>query len=171
MSHRIQRFRLPDFSLFVFFCLSAALFLAMPSRWLAVAVLDFLSLGNYKISPAAPPVSSSAPAGNGPFSDKNLSTGRERSGAEPAAEKKPRPVVFRLLAPAAQSVLLGGTFNNFDAGLNPLTRHPEGLWEITAALLPGRYQYKFKVDGEWQLDPTNPEKTPEPRSSSILDIQ
>ena len=28
-----------------------------------------------------------------------------------------------------------------------------GLWQTTLALKPGRYQYKFVVDGEWMADP------------------
>ena len=30
-------------------------------------------------------------------------------------------------------------------------------WKGTFPLDPGKYQYKFVVDGEWKLDPCNPE--------------
>ncbi|MGQ0645088.1 MAG: glycogen-binding domain-containing protein [Elusimicrobiota bacterium] len=91
-------------------------------------------------------------------------------GDEPLPEKQPREVAFRILAPAAKEVFLGGTFNDFDARRNPLARRPDGVWEATLYLLPGEYLYKFKVDGRWELDPANPERTPEPRESSVLTI-
>ncbi len=87
----------------------------------------------------------------------------------PATTK--RPVVFRLLAPAAKEVGLGGTFNNFQTEKNPMTRRPDGVWEGTAVLPPGRYIYKFKVDGEWELDPTNADNTLEGRGGSILELR
>lgn len=81
-----------------------------------------------------------------------------------------RPVTFRLLAPAAQSVFIGGTFNDFDATRHALTRHADGLWEITIPLPMGPCLYKFKVDGQWELDPTNPDRTPAPRECSLLEV-
>jgi len=83
----------------------------------------------------------------------------------------PRTISFRLLAPAAQSVFVGGSFNNFNAAQYPLTRRDDGVWETEVSLNPGRYAYKFKVDGEWRLDPTNPERTPAPKESSVLEVQ
>jgi hypothetical protein len=35
-----------------------------------------------------------------------------------------------------------------------MKRRNDGQWETTLALGPGRYQYKFLVDGEWIVDPT-----------------
>jgi hypothetical protein len=81
-----------------------------------------------------------------------------------------RATTFRLLAPAAREVFLGGSFNGFNGTETPLVRGKEGIWEITVSLPPGRHTYKFKVDGEWLLDPTNPDKTPEPRESSLIDV-
>lgn len=81
-----------------------------------------------------------------------------------------RATTFRLLAPAAREVFLGGSFNDFNGSENPMVRGRDGIWEITLSLPPGRHTYKFKVDGDWLLDPTNPEKTPEPRESSLIDV-
>jgi hypothetical protein len=85
--------------------------------------------------------------------------------------KKPRDVVFRLEAPGAKAVLLGGSFNGFDAGEHPLARGKDGVWETMLPLGPGRYLYKFKVDGKWTLDPSNPDSTAPPRQASVLDIK
>lgn len=57
----------------------------------------------------------------------------------------------------AHKVILTGTFNNWneeDIVMNKIS----GGWELRANLLPGRYEYKFIVDGEWMHDPTNPHK-------------
>ena len=85
--------------------------------------------------------------------------------------KQPRAVVFRLEAPGATAVLLGGTFNGFDAVGTPLSPGGDGAWETTLTLAPGRYLYKFKVDGKWTLDPSNPDRTPSPREASVLEIR
>lgn len=95
----------------------------------------------------------------------------ETPAVDEVAAKEPRNVVFHLTAPAAKAVLLGGSFNNFDAREAPLTRRPDGVWEATLPLPPGRYLYKFKVDGRWTLDPANPERRTGDREASILDIQ
>jgi hypothetical protein len=85
-------------------------------------------------------------------------------------DESPRPVTFRLTAPEASVVLLGGSFNGFDARTTPMTRGEDGTWEAVVTLAPGRYLYKFKVDGQWTLDPSNPEKTASPREASVLEL-
>ena len=49
-----------------------------------------------------------------------------------------------------------------------LSRRADGVWESSLPLDPGQYLYRFKVDGRWQLDPTNAEKTTEEEPRSIL---
>jgi hypothetical protein len=95
------------------------------------------------------------------------------SAAAPAgpAVKQPRAVAFHLDAPDAKAVLLGGSFNDFDAGETPMTRRLDGTWEAVLTLPPGRYFYKFKVDGRWTLDPSNPERTGGAHEASVLDLQ
>jgi hypothetical protein len=85
------------------------------------------------------------------------------------APPAPGTVSFRLFAPAAGKVLLGGTFNGYRA--QPMTRGPDGVWEASRDLAPGRYTYKFKVDGRWQLDPANPNVDPEGNKTSILEVK
>ena len=34
-----------------------------------------------------------------------------------------------------------------------MKRQADGHWETTIALAPGRYEYKFVVDGNWKHDP------------------
>lgn len=62
-------------------------------------------------------------------------------------------VIFTLFEPGAKQVLLGGDFNGWATGATPMKRQVDGHWETTLALAPGRYQYKFVVDGLWIPDP------------------
>lgn len=70
------------------------------------------------------------------------------------SNKGRKRVTFRLSAPDANEVCIGGTFNGWEAQKNFLKRKPGGFWEKTVMLPPGRYEYKFLVDGNWQLDPS-----------------
>jgi len=62
-------------------------------------------------------------------------------------------VTFAFLEPHAQRVSLSGEFNGWAAEGTPLSRQDDGLWSTRLALAPGRYQYKFVVDGQWLTDP------------------
>ncbi|MCK4271036.1 glycogen-binding domain-containing protein [bacterium] len=77
-------------------------------------------------------------------------------------------VLFQFDAPAAQRVNLAGVFNNwggtvigpFDPTIDPMTKNEKGLWQIVIPLKPGRYEYKFVLDGGvvWKHDPNNAER-------------
>lgn len=69
------------------------------------------------------------------------------------AEPKPKIEQFRLFAPQAKRVSVGGTFNNWDTKGCPAKRDSHGNWLIRVSLKPGRYEYKFFVDGSWMSDP------------------
>jgi len=66
------------------------------------------------------------------------------------------PVVFSFLAPQAEDVRVVGDFNGwkYESGLR-LSRGKNGVWRQEVRLRPGKYQYKFIVDGEWVIDPEN----------------
>jgi chromosome partitioning protein len=68
-----------------------------------------------------------------------------------------REVSFCMSAPTARKVYVAGEFNNWrlDAGAS-LERDEKGIWRGSLALPPGRYQYKYYVDGQWVVDPENP---------------
>ncbi|RNI22408.1 glycogen-binding domain-containing protein [Rufibacter latericius] len=57
----------------------------------------------------------------------------------------------------AKEVLLAGSFNNWRDFELVMKKTPTG-WELPYAIRPGNYEYKFKVDGKWVLDPANPLK-------------
>jgi len=64
----------------------------------------------------------------------------------------PQSVDFRFYAPLSKKVSLGGDFNKWNAKKNPLKSSKTGLWSTTLKLKPGRYQYRFVVDGKWEND-------------------
>ena len=62
-------------------------------------------------------------------------------------------VRFAIHKPDAKGVSVCGEFNGWSSNATPMRRDSSGHWETTVALTPGRYQYKFVVDGEWIPDP------------------
>lgn len=87
----------------------------------------------------------------------------------------PHPVVggilFQYEAPAATVVTLAGNWdgNWWGGTASPTGRYDntvgrmsdedgDGVWSLVQPLEPGRYQYKFVVDGNtWITDPNNPD--------------
>ncbi|MGE5436080.1 MAG: alpha-amylase family glycosyl hydrolase, partial [Syntrophothermus sp.] len=58
-------------------------------------------------------------------------------------------------------VNLFGTFNSWNRENLSLTdKNNDGIYEITIDIEPGRYEYKYFVDGKELVDPANPEKIP-----------
>lgn len=92
----------------------------------------------------------------------------ELSEGQPAASRG--TARFRLDAPAAFSVKLAADFTSWDKRPIDLIREFEGPWQLTVELPPGRYAYRFLVDGEWADDPQCPEREPNSHGSfnSIL---
>jgi len=76
-------------------------------------------------------------------------------------------VKFSYFAPEAKIVFIAGDFNGW--GRTPMNKDKEGFWSIEFALKPGRYEYKYIVDGEWVSDPDNP-ITAGPYGNSVLII-
>lgn len=69
-----------------------------------------------------------------------------------------RQVTFRIAAPKAAEVRLGGSdLPDLGQGGKPMTKGAEDVWEVTVGPLPpGSYRYQFTVDGVAVLDPRNP---------------
>lgn len=63
--------------------------------------------------------------------------------------------LFSLVAPRAKDVLLAGDFTDWEKEplvmdrMKPRSR----TFAVVVDLAPGRYEYKFIVDGEWRTDP------------------
>lgn len=66
----------------------------------------------------------------------------------------PEGVMFTLEAPEAARVQLVGDFNQWVLDGNEM--EPAGrVWTKIVKLEPGRYRYRYVVDGQWQSDPLN----------------
>lgn len=67
---------------------------------------------------------------------------------------------FVLDAPHAGAVAVAGSFNDWSPDVCPLKRGKDGAWQATLLLPPGRYEYRFVVDGQWRDDPACDERVP-----------
>jgi 1,4-alpha-glucan branching enzyme len=66
---------------------------------------------------------------------------------------KTKKVPFEFVAPDAQKVVLAGDFNHWNPKTSPMKKDKKGIWKATVSLKPGRYEYRFLVDGNWVNDP------------------
>jgi enterochelin esterase family protein len=97
--------------------------------------------------------------------------GSGRGGPQPPLVVSPQVlpdhrIVFRLLAPQAQSVrivgtdipsLAGGRGTPPPASTSAMKKAESGVWEVTVdSVPPGSYRYNFNVDGVAVIDPRNP---------------
>lgn len=67
----------------------------------------------------------------------------------------PNKITFEFYAPEAKQVTLAGSFNGWSTTETALKKDRSGHWKIALALRPGRYEYRYLVDGKWQNDQNN----------------
>jgi 1,4-alpha-glucan branching enzyme len=99
-------------------------------------------------------------------------------GAQSSSVPKPGcirvEVEFVLERCRAEQVYICGDFNDWQpASLRMVGNPKSGLWEKRLTLEPGRYEYKFCVDGNWIHDPVALENVPNPYGSlnSVVDVE
>ncbi|HVZ18854.1 MAG TPA: glycogen-binding domain-containing protein [Terriglobales bacterium] len=71
------------------------------------------------------------------------------------------PVAFVCHPSTAEAVFLAGSFNGWDPTATPMMLGKDGQWTVSLTLAPGRYEYKFVVDGEWCCEPDCTALSPE----------
>ena len=64
------------------------------------------------------------------------------------------PVRVSFVHPDARAVFIAGTFNDWNEEAEPLQDLGNGRWWKEFTLVPGTYEYRYIVDGEWQDDPS-----------------
>jgi 1,4-alpha-glucan branching enzyme len=81
-------------------------------------------------------------------------------------------VTLALKAPHAEAVYLMGDFNQWDEKVHPMKQEKDGTWKKTILVEPGKYEYRFLVDGEWRNDPSNDQICPNcfGTVNNILDV-
>jgi chromosome partitioning protein len=87
----------------------------------------------------------------------------QESASASAPLATPEGVLFTVAAPQALLVQIAGDFNNW----NPERTHMEPIgpiWRLVLPLPPGRYRYRYVIDGQWLTDPLNPLFEPSPYS-------
>jgi chromosome partitioning protein len=89
--------------------------------------------------------------------------------AAPSRSDEPedaREIVVRYRDEGASDVRIAGDFNGWvpDKGVRSLVEQQSGarVWTKILLLAPGRYEYRYVVDGEWREDPDNPEAVAAP---------
>ncbi len=76
------------------------------------------------------------------------------------AASSERRVELSLHMPQARSAVVAGTFNNWNTRQTPMRKESGSAWRATLSLPPGRYEYRFVVDGQWISDPNAREHVP-----------
>ncbi|MGB5156612.1 glycogen-binding domain-containing protein [Desulfobacterium sp. N47] len=66
-----------------------------------------------------------------------------------------RKVTFIIEIQKAEKVSLIGDFNKWNEKTHTMKKENNDVWKKSIFLDPGRYEYKFQVDGQWQTDPNN----------------
>jgi chromosome partitioning protein len=101
----------------------------------------------------------------------------ERGVFVPATSLGAQPVEngvrFSVYAPKARNVQVAGDFNDWNPGDGALLDPDgEGVWSRVIRLEPGRYQYRYRIDGQWGTDPHNPEsiETPFGVVNSVVEL-
>jgi len=81
-------------------------------------------------------------------------------------------VTLRLPAGPGRRAAVAGSWNGWDPAATPMTDAGEGRYAVTVTLAPGRYTYKFVVDGEWRPDPAAPASEPDGfgGENSVLEV-
>lgn len=65
-------------------------------------------------------------------------------------------VIFAARFDQAKEVMIAGDFNNWSSSATAMRRGTRpGDWRMKLPLQPGRYRYRFIVDGQWMTDPYN----------------
>lgn len=88
---------------------------------------------------------------------------KEKEKAVPSPKKKgDGEIKFVFYAPEAREMYLTGDFIQWDPKLIPMKKGKDGVWKAKVVLPPGRYEYKFIMDGQWVQDNPGAERVPNP---------
>jgi len=147
---------------------------------------DTVVRANVKLREAARrglPVSRFAPQSNGAADYASLALEvaatppLEMPAPAETAMADPRQIEVCFRDRGAHDVRIAGDFNGWvpDKGVRSMIAS-EGqtrVWTKILALPPGRYQYRYVVDGEWREDPENPNAVPGPAGvrNSVLVVR
>jgi 1,4-alpha-glucan branching enzyme len=82
--------------------------------------------------------------------------------SRPRTTSTTHEVEFTFHAPEAKKVCIAGKFNDWNTKSMPMKKGKDGTWRINLKLSPGKYEYKYFVDGAWSSDMPCAELVPNP---------
>jgi chromosome partitioning protein len=123
----------------------------------SVGYEDYQALANEILRDEAPPPPDESAIAASPVADEIITAS--------APFETPDGLRFTFEAPGAVTVQLAGDFNNWTPDGSEMEL-VGGVWVKTLSLPPGRYRYRYVVDGHWQNDPLNPSVEPSPYGGS-----
>jgi 1,4-alpha-glucan branching enzyme len=96
---------------------------------------------------------------------------KSRKPARGGVRNRKKATRFVVARPSARTVFLAGDFNAWDAAAIPLAADGD-VWLAEIDLPPGRHEYLFVIDGQWDPDP-NAESVPNPfgGTNSVIVIE
>jgi 1,4-alpha-glucan branching enzyme len=85
----------------------------------------------------------------------NLNEQKAYASAAPGPKPGFKHITFQRFFPDAKQVCIAGSFNGWQPSATPMQPFGLGAGQRKAELLlkPGRYEYRFVVDGTWTDDP------------------
>jgi 1,4-alpha-glucan branching enzyme len=87
---------------------------------------------------------------------------RNERGTKKAARSRMARVHLEYVDPAASTVFVAGTFNDWHPGATEMLSLSPGHWVKEITLPPGEHEYRLVVDGEWKPDPACPKRVANP---------
>ena len=84
---------------------------------------------------------------------------------EKRAKSSQKGVSFVTRAADVKEVTVTGDFTGWSEKGIPLSKGPNGEWQTTLTLAPGEYQYRLRVDGQWQDHAEAQKRVPNPFGS------
>ena len=102
-------------------------------------------------SPTGPNQTSAKDAGAGAASQ--VKEQKAQPSPEVAPPVGPEHISFQRFFPKAKQVCVAGSFNGWQSSTAPMKSFGAGRWTLDLALKPGKYEYRFVVDGNWTDDP------------------
>ena len=92
---------------------------------------------------------------------------------EPGKIAPKKEVTFSIHAPHAKEVFVTGSFCAWKKDAHKMSKTLQGMWFKSISLAPGRYEYRFIMDGEWVSDPECKDRVDNPHGThnSVIEVR
>jgi Glycogen recognition site of AMP-activated protein kinase len=137
------------------------------SAALFAALTLVAACGGAKPAPSAPATSTTTSEPTAPADPAAPAAGAPAAAAKPTTpgpNQTPDGIVFNFKPDRKGKVFLAGNFNDWNPANEKYVLTDEdgdGMFSITVKLMPGSYQYKYVIEGQWIKDPSSPSDAPD----------